>query len=349
MHRLRKILFAVSSAVVLAVLGISVADGVARIRAGAQMAESARRFLAALDADQRARAVFAFEDQERFNWHIIPRARKGLPLKEMNPAQRELAMALLRSGTGRTGYTRVETIISLESVLRELERGTGPVRDSELYYFSIFGEPAARSRWGWRFEGHHVSINFTIVNGAMVVTVPAVFGANPAEVRQGPRSGLRALAGEEDRGRELIQALDERQRAAAIFDKVAPRDILTLATLKADPLSPAGVAASAMTAAQRKLLQNLIDVYLSRMPEDVAQERMKKIRASGLGKIHFAWAGEIEPRKPHYYRVQGPTFLIEYDNTQNDANHIHSGWRDFDGDFGRDLLREHYRTTPHGN
>lgn len=348
MKSLKTVLLAASATLVAAVFTLSIVEGVARIRAGSEMAEGAKRFLAALQPDQRAKAVFQFDDQERFNWHIIPRVRKGLPLKEMTPQQRELALALLKTGVGKTGYTRVETIRSLEPLLHEIEQGRGPVRDSDQYFFSIFGEPAMKGRWGWRFEGHHISINITIVNGTMVVTAPTVFGSNPAEVRQGPRNGLRALADEEDRGRDMIRSLDDRQRATAIFDKVAPRDIFTLATLKADPLSPAGLPASAMSAAQRKMLQNLIDVYLSRMPADVADERMKKIRASGLEKIHFSWAGEIEPKLPHYYRVQGPTFLIEYDNTQNDANHIHSGWRDFEGDFGRDLLREHYQATPHG-
>lgn len=348
MKNLRAASLVVSAILVAGIFGYSIIETRAQRRACAQMIESATRFLGALNAEQRAKATFKFEDEERLNWHFVPRARKGLPLKEMNPSQRQLAQALLKSGIGQRGLAKVETIISLENVLREIEQGRSHVRDPELYFFSVFGEPASKGHWGWRIEGHHISINFTMVNGSMVATTPAFLGANPAEVRHGERKGLRALAEEEDLGRALLRSLDEKQRAVAIFDKTAPRDIITMNSVKVDPLSPAGLPASALKPAQRKMLQDLIDIYLSRMPEDVARDRMEKIRAAGLDKIHFAWAGEIEPKLPHYYRVQGPTFLIEYDNTQNDANHIHSTWRDFDGDFGRDLLREHYRAEPHG-
>ena len=337
-----------SAILVVVVFGISVREGMARMRAGSQMAESAQRFLKSLNPEQRAKAVFNFDDAERLNWHFVPRARKGLPFKEMSPEQRELATALFKTGFGQRGYAKAQTIISLENILKEIEQGRGPVRDPELYFFSIFGEPTAKGRWGWRFEGHHLAFNFTIVNGTMVATTPGFFGANPAEVRQGPRKGLRALAGEEDLARALIKALDANQQATAIFDKVAPKDIISMNSGKADPLSPSGIAAGALSDAQRKMLQALLDEYLSRMPEDVAKERFDKIKRAGLEKVHFAWAGELEPNRPHYYRLQGPTFLVEYDDTQNDANHIHSVWRDFEGDFGRDLLRDHYKEAPHG-
>ncbi|HKC88092.1 MAG TPA: DUF3500 domain-containing protein, partial [Blastocatellia bacterium] len=221
-------------------------------------------------------------------------------------------------------------------------------RDPELYYFSIFGTPSAKSPWGWRVEGHHISLNFTVVKGETVSNTPLFFGANPAEVREGARKGLRALAAEEDKGRELIQALDEKQRAVAVFDKTAPGDIITMNNRKADPLKPEGVAAGQLNKQQKALLEKLLDEYLSRMPQDIADERSKKIRDAGFDKIYFAWAGGMNKGDPHYYRIQGPTFLVEYDDTQNNANHIHSVWRDFNGDFGDDLLREHYQTTPHG-
>jgi TonB family protein len=258
-------------------------------------------------------------------------------------------MEFMKTGLGTSGYQKATTIMSLESVLAQLE---GPnrrfPRDPELYFFSIFGTPSPKAPWGWRVEGHHISIHFTIVKGEMLSNTPLAFGSNPAEVREGERKGLRALAGEEDRGRDLILALDEKQRAVAIFDQKAPSDILTLAKIKADPLKPEGIPAGQMNKQQKALLEKLIDEYLARMPQDVAAERSKKMRAAGLDKIHFAWAGGVNKGDPHYYRVQSPTFLIEYDNTQNNANHVHSVWRDFNGDFGEDLLREHYRTTPHG-
>ncbi|HEY6893274.1 MAG TPA: DUF3500 domain-containing protein, partial [Rhodanobacteraceae bacterium] len=200
--------------------------------------------------------------------------------------------------------------------------------------------------WGWRVEGHHISLHFTIVNGT-VAGSPTFFGSNPAEVREGPKKGLRILAAEEDAARALLQSLDAQQRTKAILDVTAPGDILTMASVDIKPLAPAGLTADAMTPSQRDLLMKLLDVYTGFMAPDIAADRTSRLTKAGVGKIAFAWAGPMERGQKHYYRVQGPTFLIEYDNTQNDANHIHSVWRDFDGDFGRDLLRDHLRTTPH--
>ena len=318
----------------------------------AAMAGTAGRFLAALTPDQRQQATFAFDAAERTNWHYIPRERKGLPLKRMNDDQRKLARELLKSGLSQRGYLTATAIMDLETVLGDLEQRTNSperriVRDPELYFFSVFGTPSARDTWGWRVEGHHVSLNFTIANGTFVASTPSFFGSNPAEVPDGPKKGLRILAQEEDAGRALLLALDDSQRTKATINSAAPNDIVTTNAVKIDPLSPVGVQASEMTPSQRGLLMRLVDVYTSSMAPDVAADRMAKIRKAGAEKIAFAWAGAAEHRQKHYYRVQGPTFLVEYDNTQNDANHIHSVWRDFDGDFGRDLLREHVKSTPH--
>ena len=318
-----------------------------KIRSGAPMVEGANRFLASLTPEKRARASFGFNDEERLNWHFVPRVRKGLPLKEMSQSERDLAKALLKTGLQQKAFLKADAIIGLELVLREIEKGSGPVRDPELYYVSIFGEPTLKGSWGWRVEGHHLALNFTVVNGTMIATAPSFFGSNPALVKEGPKKGLRILAAEEDLARSLVESLDEKQRATAIFDKAAPPDIISSNKVKADPLTPKGIAAGSMTAAQKKKLESLISEYLARMPADVAGERLGKLRSAGWDQIHFGWAGPIGAGEPHYYRVQGPTFLIEYDNTQNNANHIHSVWRDFDGDFGRDLLKEHYRATPH--
>jgi TonB family protein len=325
----------------------TIIESAARSRAATAMAEGAQKFLSALTPEQRARAVFSFESEERLDWHFVPRARKGIPFKELNDKQRKLAQDFLKTGLSRRGYVKATTIIELETVLRELEQGRGPARDPELYYFSIFGTPSAKNAWGWRVEGHHLSLNFTIVKGAMVATTPSFMGANPAEVRQGPRQGWRALGAEEDRARELFQSLDEKQRAQAIFDVNAPREIITMNAKKVDPLAPAGIPASEFNVPQIELLKKLLDEYLSRMPADLAAERWKKLWGADFKQIHFAWAGSSERNQPHYYRLQGPTFLIEYDNTQNNANHIHTVWRDFDGDFGEDLLLEHYKLVPH--
>lgn len=349
MKSLKVLAIALSCAVVSSLIAYSVIDGVARMRSAAAMAESANKFLASLNAEQKAKASFGFDDQERFNYHFVPIARKGLPLKEMTEAQKQLALAFLKAGTGASGYQKATTIMSLEPILAEIE---GPKRqhprDPGLYYISIFGAPSAKSPWGWRFEGHHMSLNFTVVKGELVSNTPFFFGSNPAEVRQGDRKGLRVLGPEEDHGRTLVTALDEKQRAVAIIDKLAPKDIITFDHRKADPLKPEGIASAKLTKDQRALLTKLIDEYLSRMPADIAAERSAKLKAAGPDKIFFAWAGGIVRGDLHYYRVQGPTFLIEYDNTQNNGNHVHSVWRDFNGDFGTDLLQAHYQETPHG-
>lgn len=315
-----------------------------RLHSASVMSDAAKAFLNSLDQDQRARATFQLQDEERFDWHYIPKARKGLPLKDMNPAQKHLAHALLSAGLSQRGYIKAITIMSLDEVLRILEQGKGPVRDPEGYFFTVFGEPSETGTWGYRIEGHHISQNFTIVNGK-VQGAPSFFGANPAEVREGPRKGLRVLGHEEDLGRALIQSLNPEQKKAAIVSKDAPADILTTNSRKAALNGqPSGIQASKLDAHQKELLQNLLDEYCYNMPDQVAQGREEQIKKAG-NNIYFAWAGGEQPGQGHYYRIQSPSFLVEYDDTQNNANHIHTVWRDFDGDFGLDLLKEHYQTS----
>ena len=315
-----------------------------RIHSSTVMTLAAQHFLASLTAEQRAQASFPFQDDERQNWHFIPKERKGLPLLDMQPHQKALAHALLAAGLSQQGYIKAVSIMSLDEILRLLENGTGPVRDPERYFFSIFGEPSETGIWGYRVEGHHVSQNFTIVNGKVLVA-PSFFGANPAEVREGPRKGLRVLAREEDLGRAFIQSLTPEQKKTAIVSADAPGEILTgpmrKAALKGQP---SGIAASKLDAKQRELLQNLLDEYCNNVPEEVAQLREELIKKAA-GNLYFAWAGGEQVGQPHYYRIQSPAFLIEYDDTQNNANHIHTVWRDIDGDFGLDLLKEHYQTS----
>src|SRR5262245_724393 len=305
------------------------------------MARAQTAFLNSLNAEQRAKAIFKLEDEQRFDWHFIPRARKGIPFKELDPAQQRLGNALLASGLGQQGFIKAATIMSLESVLREIEEGKGPVRDPELYFLSLFGDIKSKKSWGWRVEGHHLSLNFTIANGNIAST-PAFFGANPAEVPQGPRKGLRALAAEEDLARALIKSLDDKQRSQAIVSEKAPNDILSTNSRKAEPLKPAGLQTSRLGQKQQEILMTLLREYASRHSPAITAARLDRIRSSGLGSIFFAWAGGLEKGEAHYYRLQAPAFLIEYDNIQNNANHIHSVWRDFNGDFGLDLLAMHY-------
>src|SRR5689334_2554490 len=322
---------------------------IASQKSAANMAKAATQLLDSLTTDQMARASFPFDGDERTRWHFIPNEmfpRKGLMIKEMNETQRRLAHDLLRSGLSARGYLKVTSIMQLEDILQVIEAGGRFARNKEEYYFSIFGTPAAKGRWGWRVEGHHVSLRVAIVDGAMngeVSSSPMFLGSNPAEVREGDKKGTRVLADEEDAARALLMALPADVRSRAVVNAVAPGDIITMNKNDITPLQDQGVAYSAMPAAQQALLMRLIEVYTGNMEADVAAERMAKIKSAGLDKIKFAWLGETETGKKHYYSVQGPSFLIEYDNTQNDGNHIHSVWRDFNGDFGRDILREHLK------
>jgi hypothetical protein len=338
---------------------------VAAERSSSTMAAAGTKFVASLTPEQRQQAAFAFAGDERLRWHFIPTEtfpRKGLLIRDMTEPQRKLAHELLKSGLSQRGYMTASQIMDLENVLGALEaeqRASAPPRadgrpapaplerNPEKYFFSVFGTPSTKDTWGWRVEGHHVSLHFTVVNGSLVAGAPTFFGSNPAEVRQGPKKGLRILGAEEDAARALLESLDAAQRSKAIINTTAPNDMVTMANVDITPLSPPGIAAEAMTPAQRDLLLKLVDVYTGYVAADIAAERTAKLKKAGVEKIAFAWAGETERGKKHYYRVQGPTFLIEYDNTQNDGNHIHSVWRDFNGDFGRDLLREHLRSFAH--
>ena len=333
---------------------------IASQRTAGAMAKSATAFLDSLTPEQREKAADPLDSPDRTHWNFIPTnqfPRQGLPLKEMTEPQRKLAHALLQTALSQRGYTTTTTIMTeLEAILRDTEAaaraakpggGAGMVRDPELYFFTVFGTPGAKGRWSWRVEGHHVSLHFTIADGAMVVAAPTFWGTNPAEVREGPRKGFRTLDKEQDAGRALIMALDDAQKKTATFAEVAPTDILTKTEVVVNPLNPPGLAASEMTAKQRELLMQLIDVYTGQMTADIAAERQAEYKKAGVEKIAFAWAGPVAPGERHYYRVQGPTFVIEFDNTQNNGNHIHSVWRDFDSDFGRDLLREHLAAVKH--
>lgn len=315
-----------------------------RIHSASIMADTANAFLASLTAEQKAKAMFTLEDDERMNWHFVPIARKGLPLREMAPYSKHLAQALLSAGVSQRGYIKAVSIMSLEDILKQMEKDDGERRNPEKYYFSIFGEPNATGRWGYRVEGHHVSLNFTIVDGK-VASTPSFFGTNPAEVREGPRKGLRVLAREEDLGRDLLNSLTPQQKGVAIVDKTAYKDIISFDSRKAALEGhPNGLSSSKMNVKQKELLSALLEEYAGSFPEDIAQARLAQVKKAG-DNMFFAWAGVGEKGGPHYYRVQAPTFLVEYDNTQNGANHVHSVWRDFAGDFGVDLLKQHYETS----
>ena len=316
----------------------------------AQMVDGAEEFLASLSDSERARATWAFEAEERERFHFVPDEtydRNGFPLEDMSAEQRDLAHALLATGLSRSGHMTANEIIELEAILEEREGGGQFSRDPDLYYVSVFGTPSTDGTWAWRFEGHHLSLHFTIVEGGITVSSPTFLSASPAEVTEGRGAGLRPLGSLEDAGRALLASLDAAQRDVAIFDEVAPTNIVAGVELAPDPLSPVGIVGSELTATQRDLLMGVIEFYTSVMADDIAALRSAKIEEDGIENITFAWAGGTGYGDVSYFRVQGPSFLIEFDHTQRDPNHIHSGWRDFDGDFGRDVLREHLATAVH--
>ncbi len=309
--------------------------------AASRMREAAARFLAAVPEGTRAKAVRPFDDRDRVDWHYTPRSRNGVALRELDAKGRGAAHALLREALSAGGYQRVVNIIELELVLREIET-FGLMRDPEKYHLTIYGTPDRTRAWGWRFEGHHLSLNFTLAGDRMAVDTPSFFGANPALVGSGPRKGLRALAAEEEEARALLASLSEAQRREAVFDSRTYGDIVSGVAEKVDPLDAVGIAASRLDEKQRAQLVRLIEVYAGTFEPGLAKARMERVREGGIANIRFGWAGATEKGRPHYYRIQGPRFLVEYDASQGGGNHIHTVWRDFRGDFGRDLLREHY-------
>ncbi len=303
------------------------------------MAAAANDFLNSLDPEQREKVTFEFEDEERKNWHFVPLERNGLALREMRPEQQHLAHGLLSTGLSHTGYLKAVQIMSLERILWELEN-QAPRRDPEYYLVWIFGEPSATGTWGWRFEGHHLSLNFTVVNGKLVAETPAFWAANPGKVTEGPRAGLRVLADEEDLARKLVKSLNDDQKAKAVIEESAPKEILTKDFPKVEPLDNGGIAYGELTGDQQKMLWDLINEYLYNHREALADEEAARVK-SEEGDLKFAWAGGFEQGEGHYYYVQGKTFLLEYVNVQNGGFHPHAAWRNFGEDFGVDLLREH--------
>ncbi len=318
-----------------------------------QMVNAAGNFLEMLTPALREKAVLPFDANERLRWHYIPIEmweRKGVSLKELNQKQQEAALALMETGLSHKGYQKACAIINLETTLGEIEQAAGEarlVRDAGYYFFTVFGTPSGNGAWGWRAEGHHVSLNFTVVNRELISPNPFFFGSNPAEVPHGNKKGLRILSAEEDIARQLLASLNSAQKSKSLINADAPSDILTREEPKVKFEAVEGLAAETMATQQRELLITLINEYIDRLPEEMAQIERRKLRDGSLNDIHFAWAGGEVRGTPHYYRLHGPFFFVEYDNTQNNANHIHSVWRNIEDDFGVDLLRLHYHKANH--
>jgi hypothetical protein len=301
-------------------------------------------FLGTLTPELKSRAQFAFDDAERFNWNFVPIERKGLTFYDFSDKQRTAAMTLLKSSLSDQGYQKATAIVNLENILKVIEK-RGPedhFRDPMNYHFLVFGSPDEKKPWGWRFEGHHVSLNFTLLNGEIVSSTPSFFGSNPGIVKEGDNKGMEVLKQETDLGFELVNKLTPVQRSTALISETAFPEIISGNNRKAVPLTPDGIAYKQLTKDQQTLFMKLLDVYVKNYAFGSSKKLMEKITKAGIDNLHFSWAGSLQPGAGHYYRIQGPMLLIEYDNTQNNANHVHAAIRDLKDDFAEDILREHY-------
>ncbi len=308
--------------------------------------DAAVRFLETLNEELRTRAVYPYADAERLNWAFVPRARNGISFHDMNNQQANAAIALLEVSMSVQGFKKATGIIALEDILRQVEgrNKDDTYRDPLKYYFTIFGDPRSTEPWGWRIEGHHLSLNFTSINGEIQAATPTFMGANPATIPIGLDRGKQVLKLETDLGFLLVNSLSPTQLKKARFSDRAFPDIITGNNRHARQLEPAGISYGELDDHQKKILLNLLDVYVENYQLGFSKRLMEKIRQAGIENLSFAWAGSLQPGEGHYYRIQGPTLLIEYDNTQNNANHAHTVVRDLTNDFAEDILREHYKS-----
>ena len=304
-----------------------------------RMARAALDWLASLDERRREKAVVAFGEDERENWHYVPRSRRGLALRDMSDAQRTRAMALLESGLGSGGVTRVQGVRRLEGILRQSE---GNWRDPDNYALCLFGSPGTHP-WGWRFEGHHLSLNFTVLAPDKIAVTPAFWGANPARAPD----GFRLIGAIEDLGRSLIRALPDTQRSAATIGNRSLGDIVAGPGRERELGAPRGVALAEMDEAARQRAFAIIDRFLEALAPELAAVQRRRVFETGATNLRFAWAGPLEDGRACYFRVHGAVTLVELDNSQNNANHVHSVWRDLAADFGHDTLADHYHRKQH--
>lgn len=314
-----------------------------------QTVNAVNQFINTLNKEQKAETVFPFDIEERYNFHFVPKERKGITFNEMNDAQKAAAINLMKTCLSERAFQKTQNIMGLDLVLKELEKRASDdhYRDPGNYHISVFGIPSATTIWGWRLEGHHISFNFSMDKGKVVAGTPGFLGSNPAVILDGPKKGEQVLKDETETGFALLHSLNEQQLKIAVTDNTAPKDIITFNNRKAILDGAAGIGYGDLTPPQKQMLLQLIDVYVHRFTKLFADDMLKEIQQAGLEKIHFAWAGQKQPGvgNPHYYRVQGPTFIIEYDNTQNNANHVHSVLRDLKHDFGGDELLDHYKAA----
>lgn len=309
------------------------------------ISQTATQFITSLNAEQQKKLLYTSNSEEKFNWHYFPKNdRKGIPVGELNEQQKKAAFDLIKSCFSEKGAQKVNDVMSLEVVLKSLEnRGAGDgYRDMGKYYFTIFGKPDEKATWGWRLEGHHLSFSFTSKNNKLVAGTPGFIGANPAIVPEGPQKGKAALREETEKGFALVNSLSKEQLTQTLISDRALPDIVTFVSRRALIEKPQGILYSALNKEQQVKMMELVEVYVRRYTKLFADEMLNELKAAGLEKLQFAWAGALQPGAGHYYRIQGPTIIIEYDNTQNNANHVHSVLRDLKHDFGGDELMAHY-------
>ncbi len=321
---------------------------------GQNLTKKANIFLNSLSKELQAKARFSLENEERFNMNYVPIPRKGPTFHDFNAVQKAAAIDLLRSSLGNEGYRKTQEIMALEKVLRIIENDDNdtmpdgrPRRDPLNYHFCIFGNPSPDTPWGWRFEGHHISLNFTSTEGKISASTPTFFGTNPGIVTTTDQIGKEVLKEEARLGFQLINSMDAKQLKIALFSEEAPSDVQSRNQRKVTNLQPLGISYTALNEHQKQLLHQLLDVYLATFEPDFETRFRAKIKKEGFEKLAFAWAGSMEAGAGHYYRIQNPVVLIEYDNTQNNANHAHAVVRDLTNDYGEDVLKKHYELHHH--
>ncbi len=319
----------------------------ARAQLQNEMARRTRELIEIFTEAQRRQALYAFDAEARFDWHYFPRQRPGLALRDMTLAQQERVWALLGAGLSEQGLEKTRGVIRTEAILGELT-GRKVYRDPANYAIVLFGDPDSGQPWSWRFEGHHLSLTFTIIPGHGISVTPAFMGSNPATVPAShEHAGFKALGGEEVNGFRLLRSLSVTQRATALIASESFGNILSGPGREGHLQQRAGLALGDMTATQRQQTLALVETYVRNVKPELAKRELNRIAAAGIDSIHFAWAGSEEPGRPHYYRLHGPRLVIEYDNTQNGANHVHAVWHDPMNSFGQDLLRAHYESSHH--
>jgi hypothetical protein len=311
---------------------------------GQDQVKLANQFLSTLSNDLKTKAQYSFDSDERFNWNFVPASRNGVSFHDFDSKQKAAALALLKSSLSEQGYQKATGILALEAILRDMEGRSADdtYRDPLNYYFTIFGTPSMDKPWGWRIEGHHLALNFSSVSGAVDASTPSFMGANPGIVPRGASVGKQVLKQETDLGFVLINSLSNSQLRTARFSDSALPEIVTGNNRTATQLDPKGISFTELSESQKKIFMQLLDVYVKNYQLGFSKKLMDKIRNAGIENLSFAWAGALQPGEGHYYRIQGPMLLIEYDNTQGSANHVHTVVRDLTNDFGEDILREHY-------